>query len=235
MKKTLCIMVIAGFAGTAAAEEFQLYKIDRSELFNADGTPYIFPETPANGSTYDAHSLLGQQGTSSAFFQYSNTPTTNVVTFDGISEAGTTHTTNGATTAIAELAPNGSFDFSIAQFTTNGLDMWPSGFSGGGIPLTRATMFIGINDPLDLGVNNIVDFAQLTFFDAAGGVAAGPFNITSFLDIGDGTWDGFTGIGLGSGAGLGWSGWQVDLQVSPAPSSLALLGLGGLAAARRRR
>ena len=51
----------------------------------------------------------------------------------------------------------------------------------------------------------------------------------------NGTWDLFVFDDAGADTGSFAGGWTLDLVVVPAPASAALLGLGGLAAIRRRR
>jgi hypothetical protein len=68
-------------------------------------------------------------------------------------------------------------------------------------------------------------------------LAAGDYNVQMHDSYGDGwDWNSYTGglaIGSGSGTVVSFSG-SFDFTVIPAPSALALLGLAGLAARRRK-
>ena len=51
----------------------------------------------------------------------------------------------------------------------------------------------------------------------------------------NGTWSLFVFDDAGADTGAFTDGWNIELTVIPAPASAVLLGLGGIAAIRRRR
>ena len=139
----------------------------------------------------------------------------------------------------------GNFDIEIRLFTS-GPDIAPGGFAGpNGGALDTAGFFLGGNaggDPFEFSDAVFNNSATLDFLDGTGasllGGAADISGFANFTDGPGGTWDGGLGVTFGAGsAGLGAVEYVFNGNFTkiPAPGAAALFGLGGLAAARRRR
>ncbi|MDX9912920.1 MAG: PEP-CTERM sorting domain-containing protein [Phycisphaerales bacterium] len=249
--KIAALLVIVGAAGAATAGTVDVTKIDRSSL-NIDSRIVAMTESFAstksfNGDDYFVVPALG----SSAGFALAGGPFVNT-TFGGGPQnigaalaGGSVFSDDSFSTDVPNNAPNGStgtlqLDLLASTATP---DLFPGGFNIGGQPATRAGHFMGANaggNPLVNDKPVVLTFAAWFGFDATGTQVWGT-DISSLIagvSNVDGTWTGSFGVGFGSfGAGLGivQSTLLFDYVVVPAPASTALLGLGGLAAIRRRR
>ena len=124
----------------------------------------------------------------------------------------------------------------LLTITSSSGELFPSGFSDGVNPLNRAGMFFGANaggTPLDFGGETVLA-ADLDALDAAGAsIFGGPVEL---VGLGFNIQSGSFGINFGDDTvGLGVGEVTLAITMTPAPGSVALLGLGGLCATRRRR
>ena len=233
---TVC-SIFAATAGTALASiapvqyTGPIFGTDPSENLNGDPTGNPFFVAPGFGNAADGFFLAG----SGPFADTSAGAMMDNIggNIDGVSSifVDSVVTDNGG----------GNFDIVILLYT-DGADLAPSGFSGGTAPIDTLGFFMGANaggTNLDFSDVAITNSASIELFNAAG-PAGGPFDIVTFGDFtaDAGGWDGSLGVTFGAGsAGAGITGIElrVNVDVVPAPSGMALLGLGGLVATRRRR
>ncbi len=150
----------------------------------------------------------------------------------------------GIVTVSSTITSNGggNYDIVLSMTTTSG-ELAPTGYNVGGITADTLGVFLGGNangDPFEFGGPAFVNSATIELLDG-GALAAGPFDISSFANFtaGEGgSWDGGFGVTFGAGsAGAGVDGitFRGNFTVVPAPAGVAMLGLGGLVATRRRR
>lgn len=244
--KIAAFLVTAGVAAVAVAGPIDMTGFDRSlattanvEAISVDMPRSFQPDqyfsVPAIGSSLGFALAGGPFATS---------------TFDFVDEnigaaiaGGSVFTSEFFSTDVPNNAPNGSTGTlqldHIASTATP--DLFPAGVTVGGQPATRAGFFMGANaggNPLTNDKPVIVTSVIWFAFDAAGGQVWAT-DVTALVPTnGDGTWTGSFGVGFNNfGAGLGviQQGLLIDYTVVPAPASMALLGLGGLVATRRRR
>lgn len=142
---------------------------------------------------------------------------------------------------------DGTFTVSITVSGRNAAgapaDLWPSGFASGTNPLSSGGFGIGLNLPASLGGLDQLDIAPFNNVLAGNvvivtdGVAGAPVNLPLTFFGGGTNWNGTFGVSFGNGAtGTAvQSDLTLNILVVPAPSALALLGLGGVIVGRRRR
>lgn len=136
----------------------------------------------------------------------------------------------------------GNYDIAITLYSSDGSDLFPSGFTVAGLAADTGGFFMGVNaggDPINFSDVALTNSATIEIFDSAG-PAGGPFDISGFANFSalGGGWDGSVGVSFGAGsAGAGINAVEllVNVTVVPAPAGLAGLALGGLVASRRRR
>lgn len=176
--------------------------------------------------------------------------------FDGAAEfGGVSSTAAGASFVYNEaLFDNGDGTFTAVSQAfhvddaTGGLVDWvPAGVTGPAGPFTAWRFDAGAPaapNPIDIALGageSIVVTEVLSFLTDTAGGSLGAFDITGGANDFTTTTSlgGIALIGLGgadiAGFGVGSLGLQWTYEIVPAPASAALFGLGGLAAARRRR
>jgi hypothetical protein len=154
-----------------------------------------------------------------------------------------TDLTGGTVSVESTVVDNGggNFDVTMRMFT-DGADLSPGGFTTGGVTADTAGVFMGGNGggtPFQFSDTAITNSAEIELIGAAGSIA-GPFDISAFgnFTADNGGWDGGFGVTFGAGsAGLGITEYVFtgNFTVVPAPGAMAIAGLGGLVATRRRR
>lgn len=220
--------------------------------------------SPAN-DPYTMYSGVGNGSTGNLFLiENSTTPTADDrVTFDGVPEVINSYVTTPATPRSVteqDVAIGGGLrKMSITVFTTQGLDLWPAGFTdpNTGAPLTAGGYGIGFTLPPainggasgeNLGWNgDLITQADMDILDTTGAEAGntGPLPLNVFFNSTT-AWDGTFGViftddarpGGVTNAGV----YSITLNVTyqsnvpePATATLALLPLGGLILRRRSR
>ena len=247
--KTISILTVAGLAAVATAAPMDARGFVDSATVRADvaawdapvaGTRAFAPDVYTNvtGLGSAAGLALGLTGLVDSTFDFTDEVVGQIAggTVDGVSsEFFSTDVPNGA-----PLGTTGTLQIDI--FAADGAtDLFSDALFVGGLPTTRAGHFMGANAGGDSLVNDqpvVVTSAIWVGLDAAGG-AVWNTDVTTLVptDV-DGNWTGDFGVAFNSfGAGLGviQSSLVFEYTVVPAPASAALLGLGGLAAVRRRR
>ena len=247
--KIAAFLVTAGVAAVAVAGPIDLTGIDRSSV-SVDSRVIAMTDTfnqPRSfaGDQYFHVPALG----SSAGFGLAGGPFVNTTFGGGVQNigaalaGGAVFADDSFSTDVPNNAPNGTtgtlqLDLLASTATP---DLFPGGFNIGGFPATRAGQFMGANaggNPLTNDKPVIVTFAGWFAFDAAGTQLWG-VDVSGLVPVdGNGYWTGSFGVGFNNfGAGLGaiQATLVFDYTVVPAPASMALLGLGGLVATRRRR
>lgn len=229
MKKALAIVAVAGLTGFASANEITVSE------FNGvlEGIPENVPtggywNVPGIGSASGGYAIAG-----SGFVDSNADGLTEVI---GNGLLGNTISSSDASGPIG----GGQFITQLSLSSSDG-ELFPTGFSVGGFPATGGGFFLGANaggTPLNIPGGATVVQALVGGFDSGGGLLYGPFDITGFGNFTagpGGTWDGSLGVSISNAAGLGTATFVLEVIYTPAPSAMALLGLGGLAATRRRR
>jgi MYXO-CTERM domain-containing protein len=162
-----------------------------------------------------------------------------------ITVAGTS--LQGQTRSVSDSAvANGFGGFDLTITVTGTANLFPSGLSSGGNPLTSAGVGLGLN----LGARgnsalafpeNFVQSATLTLMRASGLTSAFTLPPASFFGAPSG-WTGLVGVAVSNVATAANEAdpftsviWNISTSNVPAPAGTALLGLGLFAAGRRRR
>ncbi|MBX3364931.1 MAG: hypothetical protein KF866_09215 [Phycisphaeraceae bacterium] len=234
--KIACVAAIAGMAFAASAD---IYPVEVYEVPSFEFGSGSSPENPSGNSYWFIPGIGGAGG-----FAASGAYVDSV--FDGNPQVIGTDVAGSDITSSQSVSPN-SGQFGIYDLTmtlSSSGELWPGGFVVGGQPATAGGLFMGSNGGgLNLSFPGpvFVNSAIITLFNAAGGVAGGPFDITAFgtFTAGPlGDWLGNFGVSFGAGsagAGIVSAVVSMNVFVTPTPASVAVLGLAGLAAARRRR
>lgn len=135
--------------------------------------------------------------------------------------------------------PNGNQLISFDCFTADLLPFVPAGATVGGQTINALQFDIGTPnapaDPVDFNTNIVVVSALFTVSNAT--ASFGPFAATSAVVGGNGLTL-RSGVSAGTditGFGLNRFHVEVEVQKIPTPGVAAVLGLGGVAALRRRR
>ncbi len=215
MKSVLTVAAVAALAGLAQADVASATSgIDGVKAWDSTATNNLAPGAPRAGIAVDI-ALTGIQS-----FDGLGDPSNTVLLIDvaaavGLA-SGSSVTMNGFGYDLTIQTIGASwlsearmyFDDNVAPDLT-GLFLTP-GFATGS-PGTAAYSSGGITKLADVGIGDIVlpnGILRLEFYEGFDDVA----------DAADANWFG-----------------TVTIQATPAPGTLALIGLGGLAAARRRR
>ncbi|MBX3364604.1 MAG: PEP-CTERM sorting domain-containing protein [Phycisphaeraceae bacterium] len=251
--KNVVFVAMAGLAASAGADFSAQVP---ANLLNAQpgGVIYNTLSPIANnvipGDTFTAEPLV--QTTTTAF--YTDDSNASLFTF-GTTAPGGNNLANAGTVSVTEssVTPLGGNQFLAAvaiyhaDAATGGLAIWVAqGVTGpNGAPFVSWRGDVGAlaaaTDPIDIqlgaGQSIVVHSASFTVFNTTGAVL-GTFGLTVNASTGT-TLGGVGVVGLGGAniAGFNLSGMELQwhYEIIPAPSSVALLGLGGLLAARRRR
>ena len=196
---------------------------DECELLYVTGEAYDYqPSVVASpiGTTYSVHHRVGAdldgngpQPITCFFIPTLPGAPDDVVEFDGIPEAirtdlfGTIPTVDESDTAL----PDGRRAITILTRSPTGTDLFPSGFTQGGHPLTDACFAIGLVDAMTwVGLDTIISATIEFLKDDV--VIVGEFNnaISFFSD----PWNGVVEITLPNGAGDGFNGVRLSLVTS---------------------
>ena len=233
--KTFAIVAMAATAGLASANTLQAF----------EHTGSVFGQTQQLLGDPTGDSFLYAAGIGSAAGGFALAITSRV---DAV--AGSTTVIGGdllgGTVSVQSIVIDngaGNFDVTMRMFTT-GADLAPPGFVTGPLmsPATTAGVFMGANgggNPFNFSDTALTNAASIELVGAQGSLA-GPFDISSFANFSaaGGGWDGGFGVTFGAGsAGLGITEYvfRGNFTVVPAPGAMAIAGLGGLVATRRRR
>lgn len=173
-------------------------------------------------TTYSVHHRVGAdldgQGPQeiSCFFIFNPTlpgAQDDVVTFDSLvnPEPLRTDLLGTVPTVVEsdEAAPNGRRTIVVQTSAPAGHDLFSAGFESGGVALTDACFSIGLDDPLTWAGTDIVHSALLEFL-IDGQTVLGPLDAMFFFQN---PWNGVTTITLPGGAGLGYNGVRLTLNV----------------------
>lgn len=118
---------------------------------------------------------------------------------------GTTPTVIESDTA----SPGGRRTIIVETQAPSGRDLFPPGFEAGGLPLTDACFSIGLDDPLSWANSDIVHGAEIEFL-INGVTSLGPLDASFFFVN---PWNGVTTITLPGGAGRGYNGVRLTLNI----------------------
>lgn len=254
MRGVLCAAILACAAGAASATV--TVSQANGPVITLEGIEVggFTPRTPA-GTTYTAFTGLATPTSLLLIEPTAPALRDDVVTFDGVSEQINDYVTGAARFVNESVVSNGAGGFdltiSINVFDAAGApgNMFPAGFSGGSpaAPLTRGGVGLGLNlgtalgnDPLNFvpAGADFVSAASITIFRADGTNASLALP-TSFFGA-PAAWNGVVGVILNGvvaadTATTRVTGVQWNISTIPTPGAVALLGLGGLIASRRRR
>lgn len=195
------------------------------ELLHVSGEVYEPPDSAVAspvGTTYSVHHRVGADLDGNgplpiACFFIPTIPGApdDVVNFDGFPEEirtdlfGTIPTVTESDTAL----PTGRRAITILTQSPTGTDLFPPGFSQGGVPLTDACFSIGGDrdkpvDPLTWVGSDTVFSAFIDFLIDEVPITEQPFDALSFFSD---PWDGVVTITLPNGAGNGINGVRLSL------------------------
>jgi hypothetical protein len=191
------------------------------------------------GDTYGGI-LVGQSPAGAAFV----TNAAGRVSTHAYDLAGTAHGTligSGATVGFSEaqllLSPN-TLRVIVQCFTTDSSNLWVNGINIGGQLMNQGRLDVGAGATINgLLWNNIPGaITSVSIFNAVfidGGLVATSSALTNGRTLPESgsvvVWNGVVGSGVDES-------WMVfDISFVPAPGAMALVGMGGLLAARRRR
>jgi hypothetical protein len=227
---------------SSASAQLSVTSFLPGSLYNLDGT---LPTTNSQENPFGTYDIVAAEGFGASAFLIGDAAdaTDNVVNFDGNKELTQRHLGAGATTpSVTEsfiINSDGSQTISVTMTSVAGGDLFAGGFADNlGNPLDRAVFFIGaLGDVMDASPTwGLVKSAQLDMLNSAGSVFAGTggVDITGILAS---PWDGFVGVGVTGGVGIGINTVNFTITVNkiPTPGAFALFGIAGLAATRRRR
>lgn len=249
--KAICFAVVAGLAGLASADVYEaanLYSPAPTQARLLSVPVFGIQANVVAGDTFTAEGLV-QDGVS-AFF--TDDGAGSVHTFGSSSLGGNNLTNPGTTSVINSVVVdnmNGTYTAAVSIShldVAGGLGLWVAGGQTGPNGSFVSWRFDAgsnaggadqINIDLGMGESINVLGSGIIAFNSAG-ASLGSFAMT--LDSSSASaLSGVGVIGLGGGniAGFDLSGIELQwtYEVVPTPSSAALLGLGGLLAARRRR
>ncbi|MBX3364605.1 MAG: PEP-CTERM sorting domain-containing protein [Phycisphaeraceae bacterium] len=233
MKKIVSVGLVAALAGIASAQQFSATWQSPATLDRPS-----HPES-AIGDSYDA--ALTIFGTGGAYLD------------SGSATFGSLSTLNGSVIHMnsTETTVGNIRTYTIEWSHVTGGTFITAGTTVGGTPVTQMGFEIGennagtdfVNDPEYQFPLHVFDSgryrAQFQLFNTGGTDLFGGAGTFFVLDQGAG--NGFSGIVFVSAGGTNLGTFDIARAVAtiqvqvPAPGSLALLGLGGLAAIRRRR
>lgn len=259
MKNTIFgAAAIALLAGSALAER-QYSFVDFSSVTDLNGNPVRLDgqRSPTSAERYSVFSGLATSSGGLVLVENGTAPARDdLVNYDGVSEqindyvniAGTGAL--GQTRFVSESKAVGSSSSVLTITLSSTGDLWPSGLASGtpATALTRGGFGIGLNlgallgnDPL-LWATPTVAVTGGTFeaIDSTGSSGEIPLPLSFF---GNGAWAGTFGVVFSdttSPTGVtGFNTTSIILRITtskiPAPGAVAVFGLAGVAAARRRR
>jgi hypothetical protein len=195
--------------------------------------------TPVAGASYNGSAAWGNGA--GGFAAAVAGPTPNLDTFDGLVQgyAGGAATQLGDTWSTIEFSgTNGAGNqfVQVNYFSNTGSSM---DAAGSGFPEIGMAAGVGFfvaegQDSIDVGPFTFLS-ATFGFFDLSGNfIGSADISGNNFSDA-----NGLAAIGILNAQGAGIAGnigeMFISIEYVPTPSSAALLGLGGLVAARRRR
>lgn len=192
------------------------------------------------GDTYGA-AVLGQTTAVAAFMTAAGRVTT--FTYDNLASAHGTLVGSGAVVGMTEITiPTGpnSVRIIVDAFTVDGTDLWQTGITAGtpALPITQGRFDVGAGaftngllwDNLPGAISSVSIF-NAVFIDGVQVAASAPLTNGRVLpQMGSlVVWNGVVGSGVDETAMV------FDITFIPTPGAMALVGMGGLMAARRRR
>lgn len=257
-KNSIAMLAVAGLASAAFAQAYvaptttqiannpNVISVIASGAAGFEGSPV--------GDTTDVAPLI-QDGTSAFFLDTAGTANVTMSAHPGavVGSGGGNAFYPGSTghvyTRVQDLG-GGHLFIQANYFSTDAsgnVEIWvPTGAtSSNGVPFTSWRFDVGTlgagTDEIDFGADTIVSINATgqTVFDNTG-ASVGTFALSvDNAVIGGSSVSGVGVVGLGGGDIGGFNVGEYalfwDVTITPAPSSIALLGLGGLVATRRRR
>lgn len=244
MKKVLAVLAVAGLASSAMAQSFEGRVAFRADHTIAGGNVPLPQDDPAwtisPGDTLAIGGMFGafnaQGFTNRGMFNFLGTVT--------VSDPAGTATLSLASSPLrnpyafggqARVEPDGSIFFDAArQGAGLSLVPWPEGEPN---PAEWYTFPAGSGGPDTYFGQGIRFFLDTGASDAARDIVitiSGPMKVISewYFDGGE---EGDVASLIPGGFVDGFASGSIVVHVVPAPGALALLGLGGLVASRRRR
>ncbi len=244
--KTVAAFVLVALAGSAQAQDLVAAHADLSQgitsnlgqLTSLRDLGGFTPRAITAGDTYGA-AILGQSIAGAAHLTAAGRTTT--FAYDLAASLHGVLAVSGATVHMTEAqfvtGPN-SLRVVVGAFTTDSSSLWINGLVIGGQPMTQGRFDVGagafINgllwDNLP-GAISSVSITNVVFADGLPLATSGALaNGRTLPEMGSVVvWNGVVGSIVDE------TQMVFDITFVPAPGALALLGLGGLVAARRRR
>lgn len=261
MKRSfISVVAVLSVAGLAHAD-WNVRPLDTSIINTLNGESFAatMPERSVPGDTFGVFSGVASPAGNLFLLESSTAPVRDDIVTLGVANDPINDYTAAAGGVLRSVTStvtdnlNGSFTIAIRIAGRNAAgapaDLFPNGFSAtiGGVPtnLTSGAFGFGIGLPALLGGANPISISPFNnvisnqLIITTNGVAGAPSSLpTAFFSPSPANWNGVLGVSLGNAAASATdvtSDIEFRFTVIPAPGTAALLGIGGLVAARRRR
>lgn len=238
MKKTIAMAAVCGMAAAASAGVF-------SSANNPGGAEHVFGTSPFNGNP---NALLTGDTVNAALTVFSAAGGA-FAAGPGVHTVGSTSALAGIPGVTADMVITSSVTtvgttrtLTISMIAANGAAIAAPGLGIGGALVDSIFFELpDLNGGPDLfddadkvgaasGTFNLLDNTGASLF----GTAAGIDDFGTSFSVGNGVTTG-PGSDLFGFAPIGGGTWTISYEIVPAPGAAALLAMGGLVAARRRR
>ncbi len=258
MKRISLVGAIALFAIAPAFAQvvspaYDVYYLDGKPVAGDSGAPRV----PGPNEIYSVYSGIATAAGNLGLIDLNPPSDNDLVAYDGVLEpinpyavaAGSIQrTVNEILLPNTPAAGQTTLVITIAGRTPAGGpgDLWPAGFTVGGVAATSGGVGLGLNlgaalgsDPLLWGGGATVPVVSGALRIATSGVFGAPLALPLATFFGNGNWNGLLGIVVGNGAT--GTGIQDILEITivtskiPEPATLALLSTFGLFPILRRR
>lgn len=244
--KTVAAFVLVALAGSAQAQSVVSANADLSQgitsnvgqLASLRDLGGFTPRGITGGDTYGA-AIIGQSTAGAAFI--TNTGRITTFNYDLAASLHGVLAGSGATVHMSEAqfvtGPN-SLRVIVGAFTTNSSSLWINGLTIGGQPMTQGRFDVGAgaftNGLLWDNLPDVISSVSITNAVFADGVPLATSTVLAngrtLPEMGSAVvWNGVVGSVVDETQMI------FDITFVPTPGALALVGMGGLVALRRRR